>query len=201
MSNSNFKRISKRIFKYFLEGLVLIAPISITIYALFKIFEILDGILHFKIPGLGLLVILVVITLIGIIGSTIIAKPILSYYNKLLEKIPIIKIVYTSIKDLMSAFVGQKKKFTEPVLVKISSDSTLEKLGFVTQKDLSVLGIEKGKVAVYFPHSYNFSGNLVIVSSENIKPVNGSPTDIMKFIISGGVTELKEDKVSEKTDK
>jgi len=181
MTTTNFKKVWKRIFKYFLEGLILIAPISITIYALYKIFEILDGILHFKIPGLGLLVILVVITLIGIIGSTIIAKPILAYYNRLLEKIPIIKIVYTSIKDLMSAFVGQKKKFTEAVLVKISSDSTLEKLGFITQKDLTSLGIEKGKVAVYFPHSYNFSGNLVIVSIENIKPISGSPTDIMKL--------------------
>ena len=183
MTTTNFKKVWKRIFKYFLEGLILIAPISITIYALYKIFEILDGILHFKIPGLGLLVILVVITLIGIIGSTIIAKPILAYYNRLLEKIPIIKIVYTSIKDLMSAFVGQKKKFTEAVLVKISSDSTLEKLGFITQKDLTSLGIEKGKVAVYFPHSYNFSGNLVIVSIENIKPISGSPTDIMNCLV------------------
>ena len=190
MTTTNFKKVWKRILKYFLEGLILISPISITIYALFKIFELIDGIIPFKIPGLGLLVILVVVTLTGLIGTTIIAKPILAYYNRLFEKIPIIKIVYSSIKDLMSAFVGQKKKFTEAVLVKISNDSNLEKLGFVTQKDLTSLGIEKGKVAVYFPHSYNFSGNLVIVSIENIKPISGSPTDIMKFIISGGVTEL-----------
>ncbi len=191
---SNSKRILKRIFKYFIEGLVLIAPITITVYAIVKIFEIVDGILPFKIPGLGLLVILLIITLMGVLGSTIIAKPLFAYYNRLLDKIPLIKILYSSIKDLMSAFVGQKKKFTEPVLVRMSKDSEIEKLGFLTQKDLTILGVDKGKVAVYFPHSYNFSGNLFIVPIENVKPVNASPTEIMKFIVSGGVTELGETK-------
>jgi uncharacterized membrane protein len=191
---SNSKRILKRIFKYFIEGLVLIAPITITVYAIVKVFEIVDGILPFKIPGLGMLVILLIITLMGVLGSTIIAKPLFAYYNKLLDKIPLIKILYSSIKDLMSAFVGQKKKFTEPVLVRMSKDSEIEKLGFLTQKDLTILGVDKGKVAVYFPHSYNFSGNLFIVPIENVKPVNASPTEIMKFIVSGGVTELGETK-------
>jgi uncharacterized membrane protein len=165
---------------------------------LIKIFEIVDGILPFKIPGIGLLVILIIITFVGILASTIIGKPLMSYYNKILDKIPLIKILYSSIKDLMSAFVGQKKKFTEPVLVRMSKDSEIEKLGFLTQKDLSILGLAKGKVAVYFPHSYNFSGNLFIVPVENVKHLNISPTEIMKFIVSGGVTELNESVSAEK---
>jgi uncharacterized membrane protein len=190
--SSRTTSVFKSILKYFLQGLVLIAPITITIYILYEVFKMVDGILPIKIPGLGLLAILIIITLVGIIGSTIIAKPILAYYNRLFEKIPIIKILYTSIKDLMSAFVGQKKKFTEPVLVKMSKDSDTEKLGFITEKDLTVLGIEKGKVAVYFPISYNFSGDLFIVPIENVKPIHASPTEIMKFIVSGGVTKLNE---------
>jgi len=189
--------VLKSIFRYFIEGLVLIAPISITVYALFWVFELIDGLIPLKIPGLGLLSILVFITLVGLIGTTIIAKPILAYYNRVFERIPIIKILYTSIKDLMSAFVGQKKKFTEPVLVKISKDSDTEKLGFITEKDLTVLGIDKGKVAVYFPISYNFSGDLFIVPIENVTPIHASPTEIMKFIVSGGVTKLNEPKTEE----
>jgi uncharacterized membrane protein len=92
----------------------------------------------------------------------------------------------------MSAFVGKDKKFTEPVLVKVNKDSELEKLGFITQHDLSRLGIEKGKVAVYLPHSYNFSGNLFIVPARNITPIDASPTEVMKFIVTAGVTAIPE---------
>jgi uncharacterized membrane protein len=190
MATSKSKKVFRRIFRWFIEGIILIAPISITAYVLYKAFELVDGILPFKIPGLGLLVILLIITLIGLLGSTIIGRPLMAYYNRLLDKIPLIKLLYSSIKDLMSAFVGQKKKFTEPVLVKMSKDSEIEKLGFLTQKDLSLLGLDNTKVAVYFPHSYNFSGNLFIVPAANVKAVDISPTEIMKFIVSGGVTEL-----------
>jgi len=188
---NRFKKFLRRIIRYFIEGLILVAPITITVYVLYIVFVYIDSILPFGIPGLGLIAIIVLITLTGLIGTTVIAKPILAYYNRLLERIPIIKILYTSVKDLMSAFVGQKKKFTEPVLVRMSSDSNIEKLGFVTRRDLSVLGIDSGKVAVFFPHSYNFSGNLFIVPVQLIKPIKASPTDIMKFIISGGITELE----------
>jgi uncharacterized membrane protein len=90
----------------------------------------------------------------------------------------------------MSAFVGKEKKFTEPVLVKMSKDSDLEKIGFVTQHDLSALGIETGKVAVYMPFSYALSGSLFIVPVENIKPLNTNSTEIMKFVVSAGVTSV-----------
>ena len=114
----------------------------------------------------------------------------LAYLDKLISQAPLVKIIYTSIKDFMSAFVGKERRFTEPVLVKISRDGNLEKMGFITQKDLSNLGIPKGKVAVYLPHSYNFSGNLFIVSVENITPLDAHPAEVMKFIVSAGVTSV-----------
>jgi uncharacterized membrane protein len=92
----------------------------------------------------------------------------------------------------MSAFVGKDKKFTEPVLVQVNKDAELYKLGFITQHDLTKLGIEKGKVAVYLPHSYNFSGNLFVVASENVRPLDASPTEVMKFIVTAGVTSIPE---------
>jgi uncharacterized membrane protein len=188
-----------KIIRYFLQGLLLISPIAITIYAIYVSFEFVDGLLiqylteliGFKIPGLGLIIILTFITLIGVIGSSILLKPILNSLDKIISQAPLVKIIYTSIKDFMSAFVGKDKKFTEPVLVKFDKNIDLERLGFITQHDLTGLGIEANKVAVYLPHSYTFSGNLVIVPVENIKPLNANSTEVMKFIVTAGVTAIQ----------
>jgi len=196
-----------KLIRYFLQGLLLISPIAITIYAIYVSFEFVDGLLiqyltdliGFKIPGLGLLIILIFITLIGIIGSSILLKPILNSLDRIISQAPLVKIIYTSIKDFMSAFVGKDKKFTEPVLVKFDKNIDLERLGFITQHDLTGLGIEANKVAVYLPHSYTFSGNLVIVPVENIKPLNANSTEVMKFIVTAGVTAITAAKTSAET--
>lgn len=191
-----------RLIRYFLQGLLLISPVAITIYAIYVTFQFIDGLLiqdltdliGFKIPGLGIIIIVTFITLIGILGSSILIKPMLSVIDDFISRAPLVKIIYTSIKDFISAFVGKEKKFTEPVLVKMSKDSDLEKIGFVTQHDLSTLGIETGKVAVYMPFSYAFSGSLFIVPIENIKPLNTNTTEVMKFVVSAGVTTISAQK-------
>lgn len=196
MSKSRFW---KQIFSWFLQGLLFIAPVALTIYILVISFNFVDGILTgvisqvigFKIPGLGLVVIIFGITLIGFLGSSIVFRPLLQYFDKIISQAPLVKVIYTSIKDFMSAFVGKEKRFTEPVLVKVSKESNLEKMGFITQKDLSNLGIDSGKVAVYLPHSYNFSGNLFIVPVENITPLDAPPAEVMKFIVTAGVTSIE----------
>jgi uncharacterized membrane protein len=175
--------------KYFFRGLLLVIPIGLTIYILVAAVRWLDSLLSLKYPGSGILIIIVSITAIGYIGSTLIAKPILDFFEKLLNRLPLVRIIYSSLKDLISAFVGDKKKFNQPVLVMINKHTDLQKLGFVTQEDLSTLGI-KEKIAVYLPHSYNFSGDLYIVPKENVVLIHTSGADIMKFIISGGVTNM-----------
>lgn len=188
----------KQSLRYFLQGLLYLTPITITIWSLYIIFGWVDGllisfiddILKVHIPGLGIVVLLILITLIGALGSTILFKPLISFFDQLFVKAPLIKIIYTSVKDLVSAFVGQKRRFNEPVLVKIGKGYELEKIGFITNKDLKFLGIRDQKVAVYLPHSYAWSGNLFIVPVENIKPIDASATEVMKFIISAGVTNF-----------
>ena len=192
------KRITKNLLSWFLQGLLFTAPVALTIYIIYLSFTFVDGILTdvilqvfgFRIPGLGMLVILGSITLIGFLGSSIVFRPLLSYLDKLISQAPLVKIIYTSIKDFMSAFVGKERRFTEAVLVKVSRDANLEKMGFITQKDLRSLGIPENKVAVYLPHSYNFSGNLFIVPVENITPLNVPAAEVMKFIVSAGVTSI-----------
>ncbi|MBL7904631.1 MAG: DUF502 domain-containing protein [Bacteroidales bacterium] len=194
----NNKRISKNLLSWFLQGLLFTAPVTLTIYIIYLSFTFVDGILTdvilnifgFRIPGLGMVVILGSITLIGFLGSSIVFRPLLSYLDRLISQAPLVKIIYTSIKDFMSAFVGKERRFTEAVLVKVSRDANLEKMGFITQKDLRNLGIPENKVAVYLPHSYNFSGNLFIVPVENITPLNVPAAEVMKFIVSAGVTSI-----------
>jgi len=193
-----------KLVRYFLQGLLLISPVAITIYAIYVSFQFIDGLLlqdlteiiGFKIPGLGIIIIVTFITLIGIIGSSILIKPILSSLDKIISQAPLVKIIYTSIKDFMSAFVGNDKKFTEPVLVKLSQDFDLERLGFITQHDLGGLGIGADKVAVYMPHSYTFSGNLFVVPVKNITPLQANSTEVMKFIVTAGVTAIQAAKAS-----
>jgi uncharacterized membrane protein len=190
----------KRIVKYFLQGLLFIAPLAITGYIVYQLFTLVDNILKdylirwfdIYIPGLGILIIILMLILIGFMGKTILARPFIIFFNRLLKKVPLLKVIFSAFNDLFSAFVGKEKKFNRPVLVLVNHTSSLEKLGFLTEDDLSKLG-ETEKVAVYFPHSYNFSGELFIVPRENIRPVDMNPADVMKFIVSAGVAGWDED--------
>ena len=179
----------KKVLSYFLQGLLYTLPIAATVYVVYKAIVFIDGILPIKIPGLGIVILLLSITLIGVLGGAIISSRILKL-EKLLDRVPLIKIIYSSVKDLLSAFVGKKKRFTEPVLVKM--EGNVERLGFITQRDLTELGISADKIGVYIPFSYAVTGNLIIVPKDCVTPVDGNSADIMKFIISGGVTEIDE---------
>ncbi len=189
----------KKLIAYFFKGLLLIAPIFITIYVIYTIISWMDDIFKdivfyifgYSVPGLGLVLIVLSITLIGILSSTFIFKPIFKLAEAFMIRTPLIKIIYSALKDLFSAFVSDEKKFNKPVLVTINKDSGLQKLGFITLDNLNPLGLPD-KVAVYLPHSYNFSGNLFIIKKENVELLNGlSATDAMKFIVSGGVTDIE----------
>ncbi len=184
----------RKLLNYFLNGLLLAVPITVTIYIIVYLFNFLNSLINVNwFFGSGIIVLLVLITLVGFLGTTFIARPLRKLLNDSLERIPLIKTLYSAIKDLLSAFVGQKKRFNKPVLVKVNRDSNLEKLGFITDEDLDDLGIEdEHKVAVYLPHSYNFSGNLFVVDKSMITPIDKNASEVMKYIVSGGVTEVKE---------
>ena len=179
----------KKLISYFFRGLLFTTPVFVTFYIIIKSLQWIDRLIEVPVPGLGLLIIISLITLLGVLGKFLFETSLFAAFEKLIEKTPLVKIVYSSTKDLISAFVGEKKRFSQPVLVLINKESGLEKIGFITRQDLSGLGIYD-KVAVYLPHSYNFSGNLFIVPRENIKLLNISGTETMKFIVSAGVTEL-----------
>lgn len=193
----------KKILNFFLQGLLFVVPVAVTIWVLFKSILWIDSLLPFQIPirmpgfsleipGLGLLTIFAGIALIGFISSQYIRNPLFTYTERVIERAPLLKLIYSSVKDLVEAFVGEKRRFNKPVLVSLDRNSQVQRIGFITKEALEELGLESERVAVYLPFSYSFAGELIIVPKENVSVLNVSGTEAMKFIISGGVTELRE---------
>lgn len=188
----------KQFVKYLLQGILLFAPLIITIYIFLASFmwvdnlanQLIEAIFGFRFMGLGFLVMILLLTLLGWLGSTLLFRPFYNFLENIFQSTPLLKIIYTSLKDLFSAFVGKEKKFDKPVLVKLGGNEQIQRLGFITQSNLATLGLED-KVAVYFPHSYNFSGNVFIVDQSCVMPVEMESSQAMKFIVSGGVAKIE----------
>lgn len=195
------RRIARYILKYFFQGIIIISPIAVTAYAAYAIFDFIDT----KIPdlprGLGFLIVIASLVLIGWLGSTFFVwKFLIDFFDGILERTPFLKFIYTSVKEVVESFMGDKKKFNTPVLVKVRNNPEIFQIGFITQKDLSKLGLTD-KIAVYMPHSYAVSGFLFIVGADNVQALNLNPADAMKMAVSGGVAGYEDDEGKQKTTK
>jgi uncharacterized membrane protein len=179
----------KRLLTYFLRGLVLTIPLAVTVAVCWMVLTTIDGWLGLPVPGAGLLVTLAGITLIGFLGGTFFAGQIEGWFDQLLDRLPFVRLLYSATKDLMNAFVGEQRRFETPVMVALSEDGAVRTLGFVTQQSLAQLGLP-GDVAVYCPHSYNFSGQLVLVPTTRVRPLDAVSSDVVAFVVSGGVAEV-----------
>lgn len=188
----------QRTIQYFLQGLLILGPVSITLYFIYLVFDKIDGILRpaINIPGLGFIIIIGFIILVGYVSSFFMMERLLSVLDRFLEKAPGVKLVYSFIKDFFEAFAGNKKKFTHNVLACVD-DTDVWRVGFITQEDMSSFGMEN-YVAVYLPMSYSVAGNVYIIPRERIKPIpHISATQSMKFAVSGGVTQTLTDAVDD----
>jgi uncharacterized membrane protein len=196
------KRIASALLRYFVKGLLIVMPLGAAFFLIFWAISSIDNALNLSdilwpgskngkptyIPGLGILNVLVVIFIAGVLVTNVVTDPIKRWFNRWLNRLPLFKFLYSSIKDLTEAFVGEEKKFNEPVLVEVN-EFGLKKIGFLVQKDLSELNLP-GEVAVYFPYSYSFAGQVINISVDKVKPIDKSAADMMKFVISGGVSGL-----------
>lgn len=177
----------KLLVRYFLRGCLVTAPLGLTVYIVWLVLATVDRFLPLPVPGLGLVVTLVLITFVGVLTSNVVGRSVIELADGLFGRLPLVKLVYTSIKDLVSAFVGDKKRFDKPVAVTISPGTGARVLGFVTRDGLGRLGMPD-MVAVYFPQSYNFAGYLMLVPRANVEPLDLPPAEVMTFIVSGGVS-------------
>lgn len=206
MKSRNWLRI---LLQYFLQGLIILAPIVITIWALTSLFNFVDRILPDLVKriypqasayywqGMGFIVAILIILLVGYLSSSFVVGKLVELFDSILQKTPGIKIIYTTVKDFFEAFAGNKRKFDKAVLVAIES-ADIWRIGFVTQEELNEFGLNE-YVAVYIPQSYAFAGHLYFVKKERVRLIKDvSSADAMKFAISGGVTSIEEEQYNNK---
>lgn len=184
--------LGKYLLKAFLQGLVILGPVSVTVAVIYYVFSSIDSLipsLSEQIPGLAFIMLIIFTTLIGIIGTRFfVGRFIVDLLEHILEKTPGIKFIYTSIKEVLVSFVGDKKKFNNPVWVKTNNDPEVWRIGFLTQPDMSFADFHE-KISVYLPHSYAISGWVIVTEMKNVKPVIGmNAAEAMKFAVSGGIT-------------
>tara|TARA_B100001287_G_scaffold160677_1_gene135108 strand:- start:366 stop:917 length:552 start_codon:yes stop_codon:yes gene_type:complete len=181
----------KKILNYFLQGLIFIVPIGVSVALVIYLYKNIGQLGPFDNDLLNIIFLFFATTLIGVLSSRIIASPFNALFSKILDKAPLLKTIYSSVKDLMNTLFGNKKGFDQAVLVKIYDNSTIERFGFITNDDLTKLNINNGKVLVYIPHSLTFSGNVFLVDKKNLTPIDTPSRDVMKMIVSGGVSEVE----------
>ena len=190
----------KRLLRYFIQGLVVIIPIGITILILAKLFFWIKSwfaewevIVHpYADPLILIGIILVAVVVIGIFASNVVANFFINESGRFIEKIPFVRHIYSPVKDFTSAFLGNKKRFTRPVFVLTNKEANIREIGFITDDDLHEIGLSDEYAAVYLPASYSIAGRLVIVPKTNITPMDAPAGDVMKFVVSGGVAEVEE---------
>jgi uncharacterized membrane protein len=190
----------QRILTNFLKGILILGPLFVTLYVIYIVFVKIDNLLPIKTPGVGFALTILFIILVGFLTSNVLFESIFNRLEKAVTRLPVVKLLYFSIKDFINAFVGEKKSFTRPVMITLgpgilagggaaaASATDVKILGFVTADALDLPGTE-GRVAVYIPQSYNFGGVLILVPADRITPMNTADSaKIMAFIVSGGVS-------------
>ena len=194
-------RIGKALLNYLIKGLLIVVPVALSIFIVVWAVTTVDSWLNINnilgvdpktganrnIPGLGLGLVLTIILISGIFVTNFVTEPMYSWFKRIMNRLPLLNFIFSSIKDLTEAFVGDEKKFNHPVLV--DAGGGMKRIGFLTQNDLTKLNLP-GDAIVYFPFSYSFAGQVYVVSKDKIKPLNMSAADAMKLVVSGGVSHF-----------
>jgi uncharacterized membrane protein len=183
-----------RLLNYFLRGLVVVVPLVLTIYICFAIFTTIDNWLGswlgLPVRGIGFLLTLVITTFVGFLASSFVTRSLLAAVDRLFERLPFVRLLYSSAKDMLNAFVGEKRRFDKPVLVSVTSDGAVKVLAFLTSDSLAALGAVD-HVTVYMPQSYGLAGHILVVPADRVQRIDADAADVMAFIISGGVTQVE----------
>ncbi len=194
------KRITpKKLFRYFIQGIIILAPIGITAYVLFWLFNKIDGILepYIHIPGVGFVIIIVFVVLVGWVSSHFLMGGFINFFDTWMERTPGVKFIYSSTKDFFEAFAGDKRKFNQSVLINVFGDDVWI-IGFLTDEEMQKFELGADKVAVYVPQSYNFAGQLYILPRGKIKKIDKiTPGETMKYAVTGGVVDLDAERKDE----
>lgn len=198
------RKFGRKFLEYFLKGVVVVLPLAIIAYLVYTLISGLDNLFATIFPdlkntvGIGVLLTVLIIVGAGLISRSILIKPFTDLFKTFVEKTPGVKVLYKPLKDFFEGLVGEKKKFSEPILVKLNDSPEIWQFGFVTQKDLEFIGLD-GYISVYCPKSYGIMGDLFVVNASNVKLIEGkmNASEVMKFVVSGGVASDADDQEEE----
>lgn len=188
----------KNFLGHVVQGLLIITPTAITVFVVYKVIATVAsafGFIHLIVhplldPFIIFAAVILIVYIVGRISASFLFTPMYDRFEKDIGKVPLIRVLYSSVKDIMSAFVGSKRKFKTPVLVTLDKANGIKQIGFITQEEMDTMAIGKEYSAVYMPFSYGLSGKLLIIRKDNIEPLNISAAEAMKFVVSGGVTHV-----------
>lgn len=182
----------KKIFHFFIQGLIILSPIAITAYALYWLFDKVDSILrpYVNIPGLGFVIIILFVILVGWVSSYFIMGSFIHFFDHWMERTPGIKFIYTSTKDFFEAFAGDKRKFNKAVLANAFADDVWI-VGFLTDDEMKKFDLGADKVSVYVPQAYHWAGQLYILPRNKVRKIDKITSgEAMKYAVTGGVVDL-----------
>lgn len=193
------KSLIRKIFNYFLQGIIILAPIGITGYVLYWLFDKIDNILrpYVNIPGLGFVIILAFVLLVGWVSSNFLMGSIIHFFDNLMDRTPVIKFIYTSTKDFFEAFGGEKKKFSHPILANVFAENVWV-VGFLTDEELEKFELGADMVSIYIPQAYHWAGQLYVLPRSKVKKIEKlGPGEAMKYAVTGGVVDSDAEKAEE----
>lgn len=178
-----------QLLKYFARGMLAVVPIALTLYALYWVVSAFDQLVGVTVPGLGLLLSLAMITFVGFLVSNVIGRKVIQAFESLLGKVPLVKLIYGSLRDVLQAFVGDKRTFGQPVSVNLENDSEICFFGFLTRESLAPAQLP-GHVAVYIPQAYNIGGQVLAVPKSRVTPLDMPASELLTFMLSGGASGM-----------
>lgn len=186
--------------KTFLTGFVAVLPITATVYLFFWVMGVAEAFLgnimkfilpdHWYRPGMGVAASLIMIFLIGLMMEFLLFKTFAVKFEGIIYRVPLVKSIYGSMREFLTFLLeGKSKGPRQVVAVNISNDITL--VGFVTKRDLSFIKSDTavGKVAVYFPFSYQIGGYTCMVPTEQLIPLDMPIEKAMRFVMTAGIIE------------
>ncbi len=192
--------------RIFLKGLAAVLPITVTLYVLYWLGSTAESLLGRGLkmlipgslywPGMGVAAGLALVFVIGVLMNAWLFRTVFRWGERLLERIPLVKALYGSVRELMGFFSGSDKKTMGQAVMVAVGNTPLRLIGFITREDFSELpaGIGGGDiVAVYLPMSYQIGGFTTMVPRSAVQPIEMSIEQAMRFAVTAGMSEVKKD--------
>jgi len=176
-----------RLIRYFAQGCLVLLPVAATAYVIYFVVTAVDSLLGLSIPGLGLAITLLLVIGVGFFVSNVVGRRLYDFFDRVMSHLPVAKLLYTAIRDLIQAFVGEERRFGRPVAVRLVPGSELKLLGFVSRSSVPALGLFD-HVVVYVPQAYNIAGQVLVVPASQVEPLDVPPAELLAFLLSGGAS-------------